>query len=111
MNAVNPAVSKSLTRTTVRHPFAEKIDASLFPGTLSLRWWRGHDSATNPTNPIEDRGRMSLYVIITRQVECLAHPLNVLVRKKRTDVSFEAGQLAHCASLHCLRPGNVIVFN
>src|SRR5580698_932641 len=102
-NAITPAVSKSLTRTAVRHPFAEQIDASLLPGTFSFRWWWRHDSAANPTNPIEDRGRMSLHVIITRQVECLAHPLNILVRKKRPDVSCEAGQLAHCASLLCLR--------
>jgi len=47
---------------------------------------------------------MSLYVIITRQVERLAHRLNIPLRKKRPDVTFEAGQLAHCGSLLCARP-------
>jgi hypothetical protein len=64
-------------RTTVRYPFGEEIDASLFPRTFAFGWERRHGSAANPANPVEDRGRMSLYVIITRQVKCLAHCLNI----------------------------------
>jgi hypothetical protein len=42
---------------------------------------------------------MSLYVIVICQVERFAHPLNVPLRKKRPDISFEAGQVVHCALL------------
>ena len=99
-----PESPDPLTRTTVRYPFSEEIDASLLPRTFAFRWERRHDSAANPANPVEDGGRMSLYVIITRQVERLAHRLNISLRKKWPDVGFEAGQLAHCASLLCPRP-------
>src|SRR5208282_1765112 len=82
----------------VRHPVAKEIYASLRPGAFSTRRWRWHDCAANPTNPVEDRSRMFPYVVVTSQVECLAHRLNIPVRKKRPDVSFVAGQLDHCAS-------------
>ena len=43
---------------------------------------------------------MGLYFIIARQVECLAYiALNIPLRKKRPDISFETSRLAHRVSL------------
>jgi hypothetical protein len=47
-----------------------------------------------------------LYVIVTGQVERLAHPLDIPLRKERPDVSFVARQFAHCASLPDPRAGS-----
>ena len=60
--------------TAVRYPFGEEIDARLSPGTFSSRRWRRHDSAANPANPVEDRSRVSLYVIITTRLNALLIP-------------------------------------
>ena len=90
---------RRLSLVAVCYPFGEEIDAGLRPGSFPSRRRRWHDIAANPANPVEDRRRMGLYIIVTRQVERLAHPLNIPLRKKRPDVSLEAGQIAHCASL------------
>jgi hypothetical protein len=49
--------------------------------TFPSRWRRRHDGATNPANAVEDRRRIGLYVIVTCQVERLAHPHNIPLRK------------------------------
>ena len=89
---------RRLSLVAVCNPFGEEIDAGLRPGTFPSRRRRRHDGAANPANAIEDRRRMGLYIIVTCQVERLAHPLNIPLRKKRPDVGLEAGQIAHSAS-------------
>ena len=82
----------------VRHPLGEQLDPRLRPGTFSPRWWGRHYGAADSTNAIVDRGSVLLNVIVTPQVEGLAHALNVSLRKERANVYLKARRFRHFAS-------------
>jgi hypothetical protein len=94
---------------SVGHPFGEQFNARLRPRTFSL-WGRGrHYGATDSLYAIVDGSSVVFDVIVTSQVERLAHPANVSFRKERADVSLKARRFRHCAS-QSLRHMDVAVF-
>jgi hypothetical protein len=70
----------------------------LLPGTFSFWGWGRHYGAADSTNAIVDGASVLFDVIVTSQVERLAHALNVSLRKERPDVHFKARRFHHCAS-------------
>jgi hypothetical protein len=57
-------------------------------------WWR-HHGAADSTNAIVDGGSVLFDVVVTSQVERLAHALNVALRKEWANVRLEAGLFCH----------------
>ena len=92
------ALGGRLTWKAVRHPFSECFNARLRPRTFPSWWWRRHHRAADSPNAIVDGGSVLLDVIVTSQVEPLAHPLNVSFRKERANVHLKARRFRHCAS-------------
>jgi hypothetical protein len=70
----------------------------LLPRTFSSWWWGRHYGAANSTNAIVDGASVLFDVIVTSQVERLAHALNVSLRKERANVHLKARRSRHCAS-------------
>src|SRR5580692_1796522 len=78
-----------------RHPLGEQFNPRLRPRTLSS-WWRGrHYGAADSTNAIVDGASMLFDVIVTSQVERLAHALNVSLRKQRSNIHLKARRFRH----------------
>jgi hypothetical protein len=71
----------------------------LRPRTFSSWWWGRHYGAADPANAIVDGASVFFDVIVTRQVECLDHALNISPRKERANVRLKARRFHHCASL------------
>jgi hypothetical protein len=70
----------------------------LLPRTLSFWWWGRHYGAADSTNAIIDGASVPFDVIVTSQVERLAHALNVSLRKERANIHLKARRFRHCAS-------------
>jgi hypothetical protein len=70
----------------------------LLPRTFSFWWWGRHYRAADSTNAIVDGASVLFDVIVTSQVERLAHALNVSFRKERANVHLKARRFRHCAS-------------
>jgi hypothetical protein len=66
--------------------------------TFSSWRWRRHYRAADSPNAIVDSGSVLFDVIVTSQVERLAHALNVPFRKERANVRLKACRFRHCAS-------------
>jgi hypothetical protein len=81
----------------------------LLPGTFSFWWWRRHYGAADSTNAIVDGASVLFDVIVTSQVERLAHALNVSLRKERANVHLKARGFRHCASSQVLDYTDVAV--
>jgi hypothetical protein len=87
-----------LRGTPIRHPLGKKFNARLGPRAFSS-WRRGrHYRATDSPNAVVDGRRVRLNIIMTRQVERLAHGVDVSVRKKRPNVRFKTRWFRHGAS-------------
>jgi hypothetical protein len=70
----------------------------LLPGTFSFWWWGRHYGAADSTKAIVDGVSVLFDVIVTSQVERLAHALNISLRKERANVHLKARRFRHCAS-------------
>jgi hypothetical protein len=70
----------------------------LRPRTFSFWWWGRHYRAADSTNAIVDGASVLFDVIVTSQVERLAHALNVPFGKERANVYLKARRFRHCAS-------------
>jgi hypothetical protein len=70
----------------------------LGPRTFSFWWCGRHYGAADSTNAIVNGASVLFDVIVTSQVERLAHALNVSFRKERADVHLKARRFRHCAS-------------
>jgi hypothetical protein len=82
----------------VRHPLREQFNSRLLPGTFPSWWrWRHYGSADS-TNAIVNGDGMLLNVIVTRQVKCLAHALNVSLRKERANIFLKTRRCSHSTS-------------
>jgi hypothetical protein len=70
----------------------------LRPRTFSIWGWGRHYRSADSPDAIVDGSSVLLDVIVTSQVERLAHASNVPFRKERADVSLKARRFRHCAS-------------
>jgi hypothetical protein len=70
----------------------------LRPRTFSIWGWGRHYRSANSPDAIVDSGSVLFDVIVTSQVERLAHALNVSLRKERANVRLKARRFRHCAS-------------
>jgi hypothetical protein len=70
----------------------------LRPRTFSFWWWGRHYDAADSTDAIVDGASVLFDVIVTSQVERLAHALNISLRKERANVHLKARRFRHCAS-------------
>lgn len=88
-----------LRLVAVRHPPSEQLNAIQRPGAFPSWWRRRHDSATDAANTIIDDGRMRLYIIVAREVECLTHRPNVSLGKEWANVRLIARVFCHVRHL------------
>jgi hypothetical protein len=70
----------------------------LLPGTLSSWWWGRHYRAADATNAIVNGASVLFNVIVTSQVERLAHTFNVSLCEERANIHLKARRFRHCAS-------------
>jgi hypothetical protein len=82
----------------VRHPLGEQFNPRWRPRTLSSWWWGRHYGAADSTNAIVNGDCVLFDVIVTSQVERLAHALNVSLGKERANVRLKARRSHHYAS-------------
>ena len=74
----------------IRHPFGKEINPGLRPRAFPSRWRGRHDRPTDPTNPVVDGGGVRFHVVIAREIERLAHRVNVSLREERENVRVKA---------------------
>src|ERR1700733_11209550 len=79
----------------VRHPLGEQFNPRLLPRTFSSWRRRRHYGAADSTNAIVDGASVLFDVIVTCEVEGLAHALNVSLRKERSNVVLKACRFRH----------------
>jgi hypothetical protein len=70
----------------------------LLPRTFTFWWWWRHYRAPDSLNAIVYGGCVLFDVIVTSQIERLAHALKVPFREERANVRLKAGRFRHCAS-------------
>jgi hypothetical protein len=82
----------------IRHPFCEYLNSRWRPRTFSSRWRGRHDGPTDASNAVIDCAGMRLYVVVTSEVERLAHRLNVSFRKQWANIGLKARRVGHAPS-------------
>jgi hypothetical protein len=74
------------------------VQSEIDPTAPRLLVAGGHHGAADSTNAIVDGASVLFNVVVTSQVECLAHALNISFRKERPNVHLKARRFRHCAS-------------
>jgi hypothetical protein len=90
--------STELRLVPIRHPFCEYLNARWRPRTFSSRWRGRHHGPTDASNAVIDCAGMRLYVVVTSEVERLAHRMNVSFRKQRANIGLKARWVGHAPS-------------
>lgn len=80
------------------HPFCKYLNSRRRPRTFSPRWRGRHHGPTDTSNAVIDCAGMRLYVVVTSEVERLAHRANVLFRKQRANIGLKARWVGHTPS-------------